>query len=204
MIRKLAIFLLITVCGVLSHAQVKNDSSSFWKRVFLPSIDIGYQTPSSDLISGGVRTATSIEYRIRNNNDFFLRLNYDTHSAKYNILESTSISNNIEGTVQFTDFLIGPGYRMGDNTFRIMFSFMSGVKSYEFPSAVVDGQRILVRQKAKSTFTTFFLTTLEYYIDQKSALTLSVFQNQVWKKQDFWTESGSSFGISLGFITSLL
>ncbi|GAB4417412.1 MAG: hypothetical protein OHK0039_27720 [Bacteroidia bacterium] len=56
----------------------------------------------------------------------------------------------------------------------------------------------------RSLFTTSFLTVVEYYFDEKSALTLSLFQNQVWRKVDFWQDGGAAWGFSLGFITSLL
>ena len=183
----------------ISYSQ----ESNFWSRIFLPSIDAGYQVPNSELIGGSVRIGTSIEYRVRNNNDFFIRLNYDTYSANYS-LPNSSTTNSVEGSVQFTDVLLAPGYRFGDNTFRIMFSPMPGIKLYEFPTADINGQQVIVRSKSKSIFTTIFLSTLEYYVDDKSALTLSLYQNQVWKKVDFWEDGGSAVGFSIGFITSLL
>ena len=184
--------------------EENNQENTFWSRIFLPSIDAGYQVPNSDLIRGSVRIGTSIEYRVRNNNDFFVRLNYDTYGAGFLLSDNNTTTNTIEGTVQFTDVLLGPGYRLGDNTFRIMFSVLPGIKLYEFPTADTDGQQIIIRQESKSVFTTVALTTLEYYINEKSALTLSFFQNQVWRKVDFWEDGGSAVGFSVGFITSLL
>ena len=190
-----------------SHALAQTDSterSGFWSRIFLPSIDIGYQWANSDLLDGSVRIGTSIEYRIRNNNDFFVRLNYDTYSARYLLANNNNTTNTLEGSAQFTDVLFGPGYRLGDRKFRIIFSAMAGIKLYEFPTAVVDGQQVIVRQEESAIFTTLFLSTLEYYIDDKSALTLSVYQNQVWQSVDFWANGGSAIGFSIGFITSLI
>lgn len=186
----------------------ESDPNNFWKRVFLPSIDVGYQIPNSSLLEGSVRFGTSIEYRVKNNNDFFIRLNYDTYGARYNLSTignaNNSLTNSIQGTVQFTDFLIAPGYRLGDNTWRIMFSVMPGIKIYEFPTATIDGQQVVISQEGKSVFTTSALTTLEYYFDEKSAFTISLFQNQVWKEVDFWVDGGSAVGFSIGFITSLM
>ncbi|MEO1254314.1 MAG: hypothetical protein AAFY41_05445 [Bacteroidota bacterium] len=198
------ILVLFFLVGHYSLAQGEDKKNSFWSRIFLPSIDVGYQVPNSDLIGGSVRIGTSIEYRIRNNNDFFIRVNYDTHGAKYSLTNNNNITNTIEGTVQFTDIISGPGYRLGDNTFRLMFAAMPGIKLYEFPRATLDGQQITVRSESKSIFTTVFLSTVEYYIDDKSALTFSLYQNQVWKKVDFWEDGGSAVGFSIGFITSLL
>lgn len=131
-------------------------------------------------------------------------MNYDTYGSAYVLSNGNNTTNTIEGTVQFTDVVSGIGYRLGDNTFRMMISVMPGIKLYEFPTAVTEGQRIIVRQESKTTFTSIFLVTLEYYVDQKSALTFSIYQNQVWKSVDFWQNDGSAFGVSLGFITSLL
>lgn len=196
-----ALFLLL-VSKALAQNEV--NQNSFWKRIFLPSIDAGYQVPNSDVISGSLRIGTSIEYRIRNNNDFFIRLNYDTYGAKYNLANSNGTTNTIEGTAQFTDLVFGPGYRLGDNTFRLMFAALPGIKLYEFPTADTNGQQIILKQESKSVFTTMLLSTLEYYIDEKSALTLSVYQNQVWEDGDFWVGGRSAVGFSVGFITSLM
>lgn len=197
----LTCFLLIVWC---STAQGQTDSTNdFWSRIFLPSIDVGYQVPNSDLIGGSLRIGTSIEYRLRNNNDFFIRLNYDTYGAKYQLDNNNNTTNNIEGTAQFQDILFGPGYRLGDNTFRIMFSAMAGSKLYDVPVASVNGQQVTIISESKSIFTTMLLSTMEYYLDEKSALTFSIYQNQVWRKVDFWEDGGSAVGFSIGFITSL-
>jgi len=202
MIKRIKYTVILLALGLFSVAQ--DDTESFWSRIFLPSIDAGYQFPNSDLIGGSVRIGTSIEYRVRNNNDFFIRLNYDTYGANYTLSNQNNTTNTITGSVQFTDIVSGFGYRLGDKTFRLMFAFMPGVKLYEFPTASIDGQQIVVRSTSKSTFTSISLSTLEYYIDGKSALTLSLYQNQVWRKVDFWENGGSAVGFSIGFITSLL
>lgn len=205
MINKTISLIAFLLISITSFSQTKaGNENNFWKRVFLPSIDVGYQIPNSSLLEGSVRFGTSIEYRVKNNNDFFIRLNYDTYGARYNLATNNNTTNSIQGTVQFTDFLIAPGYRLGDNTWRIMFSVMPGIKLYEFPTATIDGQQVVVSQEGKSVFTTSALTTLEYYFDEKSAFTISLFQNQVWKEVDFWVDGGSAVGFSIGFITSLM
>ncbi len=198
--------LLLTIWGfqLLGQETPMDEEDEFLSRVFLPSIDIGYQVPNSDLIGGAIKVATSIEYRIRNNNDFFIRVNYDTYGAPYKLPTDNITSNTIEGTVQISDVFIAPGYRLGDETFRLMFSLMPGMKFYEFPTATVTPQRIQIGQKSKRIFSTSVLATLECYFDEKSAFTVSLFQNQVWREVDFWEDGGAAFGFSIGFITSLL
>lgn len=124
--------------------------------------------------------------------------------ARYRLMSANNTSNTIEGTVQMSDIFLAPGYRFGDKKYRMMVSIMPGLKLYEFPTAIIDGQNIEIGQEGKSVFTTQVLTTLEYYFDEKSAFTFSLFQNQVWERVDFWEEDGFAFGASIGFITSLL
>ncbi|MEM9894880.1 MAG: hypothetical protein AAF789_00805, partial [Bacteroidota bacterium] len=107
------------------------------------------------------------------------------------------------GTAQFQDILFGPGYRLGDNTFRIMFSAMAGTKLYDVPIASLNEPLVTIESISKSIFTTMLLSTAEYYIDEKSAITFSIYQNQVWRKVDFWEDGRSALGFSVGFITSL-
>ena len=199
------LLLLFAFMSLSAEAQEEEEKSymKIFGRVFLPSVEVGYQQPNSDLLQGALRLATSIEYRVRNNNDVFVRLNYDTYGARYN-LQDRSTTNTIEGTVQFSDITIAPGYRLGDNTFRFVFSVMPGIKLYEFPTASIENQTIKIRQEHKSIFTTSFLTAIEFYFDEKSALTLSIFQNRVFEDVDFWENGRIGNGISLGFITSLL
>ncbi|MEO1053415.1 MAG: hypothetical protein AAFX87_22465 [Bacteroidota bacterium] len=199
----IGLFLFIS-CNAAAQDDTENTKNNFWGRIFLPSIDAGYQVSNSDLIGGSVRIGTSIEYRVRNNNDFFIRLNYDTYGASYTLANNNSTTNTIEGTVQFTDIVAGPGYRLGDNTFRLMFAVMPGIKLYDFPTATLDGQNITINSKSESIFTTILLSTVEYYVDSKSALTFSLYQNQVWNEVDFWVGGRSAVGFSIGFITSLL
>lgn len=198
------LMILLLSAGSLLFAQDDNSKTSLLSRIFLPSIDFGYQIPNSTLIEGAVRFSTSIEYRFKNNNDFFVRLSYDTYNPRYSLSQSNTTSNTIDGSANMTDALFGPGYRFGDNTFRMMIAVMPGVKMYEFPTASLDGSRVIVSQEAKQLFTTVALATLEYYFDHKSAFTISISQNSVWKKVDFWADGTSAVSFSLGFITSLL
>lgn len=200
----LSCFFLFCLITSASGQSADTTLNRIAQRIFLPSFDIGFQFPASDLIGNSLVAKTSIEYRFRNNDDFFIRLSLDTYGAQYNLREVNNTTNNIEGTVQFNDFLLAPGYRYGDDSFRILVSAMSGIKTYDFPTANLSGSTITIRQKKRSIFTSTFLLAGEWYFDQKSAITLSLHFNQVWKNIDFWEDSGAAYGVSLGFITSLL
>ncbi len=199
---------IVAICllSFSSIAQEKTDTTSkeFLSRIFLPSLDLGYQFPNSDLVSGSVRFSASIEYRFRNNNDFFLRLTYDTYGVNYDISDASSLFNTIEGNVQMTDIFLAPGYRFGGKKFRVMVSPMPGIKLYQVPTVNITGQDIDIEQESKSIFTTSILTTLEYYFDEKTAVTLSLYQNQVWKSVDYWEDGRWTLGFSVGFITSII
>jgi hypothetical protein len=204
--RRVASTFLLLYISLSGFSQDKADTTetAFLKRVFLPSIDIGYQIPTSDLIEGSLRIATSIEYRFRNNNDFFIRLNYDTYNLGYRFEDANNTSNALEGTANVSDVFLAPGYRFGDSTWRLMFSVMPGIKFYEYPELILDENAFQVVLRSESIFTTSFLTTLEYYFDEKSAFTFSLYQNQVWEDTDFWQDGRAAYGFSIGFITSLL
>ena len=75
-----------------------------------------------------------------------------------------------------------------------MIAIMPGIKFYEYPVASFDNQTVQLSQDGRRLFTTSFLTTLEYYFDEKSALALSIYQNQVWKEVDFWSEGAVESG----------
>lgn len=200
----LFLLLLSSMGGV--HAQTAEDTTfnRIAGRIFLPSFDLGVQFSGSKLIGNSLVAKTSIEYRFKNNDDFFVRLSLDTYGAQYNLRAINNTTNNIEGTVQFSDFLLAPGYRLGDEEVRLIVSAMSGIKTYEYPTVSLDGNSILVRQKSRSIFTSTFLLAGELYFDEKSAVTLTLHYNQVWRNIDFWEDNGGAFGITLGFITALL
>lgn len=200
----LIVTLFFFVYTIQAQETEADTSKSILKRIFLPSIDAGYQINAAKILKNSIRIATSIEYRLRNNNDFFIRLNYDTYGARYKIPTTTSTINTIEGTVQVTDVLLGPGYRLGDKKFRLMFSVQPGIKMYDYPETVVSNGQAVISQRGNTVFTTLFITSFEYYFDRKSAFTLSLFENQVWENVDFWSENGVAYGISIGFITALL
>lgn len=58
---------LLAVIGFRLSAQEVDDKQvgDFWSRLFLSSVDVGYQVQNADLISNSVRIGTSIEYRQR-------------------------------------------------------------------------------------------------------------------------------------------
>lgn len=197
------ILCLLLLCSSVLIAQ-ENPDKAILRRIFLPSIDMGIDVPVSDILKPSLRIATAVEYRIRNNNDFFIRLNYDTYSPRYVLPASLSTTNTIEGTARISELSLAPGYRFGDKDFRLMIALNPGLKFYEFPVATAQGPVLQLSLSSGRVFSTSAFSTLEYYFDEKSALTFSLYYNRVWEAVDFWAEGQNSYGASLGFITALL
>ena len=195
------IFILQTV-QVVSQTD-STDEAAFGRQIFLPSIEVGYIFQLSDDLSGGIIMKTSIEYRLRNNNDVFFRLNYDNYSSEYQLSSSTNPADILEGTTVFSDILLGGGYRFGDRKHRFFLMAQPGIKLYDYPIATFKNNSIQITKKREEIFTTRFSLGYEYYFNEKSAVNFDLIHNQVWDNSFFWSDSGVALGFSVGFITSL-
>lgn len=196
------ILLLLCIClSVQTFAQEKK-KSKFGSNIFLPSLEIGYIDNNSELLTGGILMKTSLEYRWRNNNDFFFRLNYDNNDADYSITQ-TGISNVLESKARFSDLLGGLGYRFGERDFRLFLLAQGGWKFYNFPVLEQVNNTFTLKESSQTITMTRFTLGLEYYFDEKSAFTFEVIQSSVLDKVDFWADKTGSWGFAVGFITSL-
>ncbi|HAA15910.1 MAG TPA: hypothetical protein DCE41_31045 [Cytophagales bacterium] len=199
--------LFFTLLPVLSSFAQQDSTETFEEKVgrqiFLPSLQIGYIFNQANNLTSGIIINTSLEYRVRNNNDIFFRANYDTYNSDYIITPGNALTNVIEGTASFTDLLIGSGYRFGDSQYRIYLMAQAGVKLYNFPEFVQENNTISIVQGQRNIFSTRATVGFEYYINEKSAFSLDILQSQVWRSQDFWIDNGSALGFTLGYITSL-
>lgn len=196
----LALVCLFFVCGT----QAQTEDENIVSRIFLPSLEIGFVDHASEFLSPGVIVKTSIELRLRNNNDFFFRVNYDPYDSEYRFENIDGTSNVLSGKVLFTDILGGLGYRFGDSNFRCFLMVQPGVKLYNIPTASISDNTITIEQEGKSIFTTRTTVGFEYYFEKNAALTFDIFQSQVWEETDFWIERGGAWGFSVGVITALL
>lgn len=203
--KKRTLFLLFSIyCVSSSYAQEDEaDEKKFAKNVFLPSFEIGYIHNNANILSGGLLMKTSLEYRFTNNNDWFLRFNYDNSNANYNF-DFEDFSNVLEGKTRFSDLLLGLGYRLGDKKWRSFLLVQGGTKFYNYPTLEQNGQTLALKDASNQLGLSRVTLGLEYYFDEKSAVSVEVLQSAVWKKQDFWNEKTGSWGILVGFITSLL
>ncbi|WKN43065.1 hypothetical protein [Tunicatimonas pelagia] len=98
--------MVLTFCSLLSwlgYSQSEDDqaATSLREQIFLPALEIGYLYNGAQSLSGGLLVKTSIEYRLKNNNDVFFRLNYDTYDTKYKLENINGLTNIINGTAFF-------------------------------------------------------------------------------------------------------
>lgn len=193
-----------TLKGFSQADEESSDKNSFGEKLFLPSLEMAYINNNSKFLSDGILIKTSLEYRFSNPTDFFLRLSYDTYSANFEFRDILNFSNVVEGTASFSDLILGVGYREGlGEKIRAFVVVQGGFKFYDFPTAIVDSNSIEIGLDGRNTFTTRVTAGIEYYINNKSAITLDIFQNEAWTDEDFWEDKSGAWGISVGFITAL-
>ena len=195
------LFLIIGLFAPIS-AQTPEEESSFANHTFMPSIDIGYQWNATPQLSGGLITRTSLEYRIRNNNDVFFRLNYDNAQGRFEF-EDRETTQVIAGNVGMNYLLGGAGYRFGNKKVRSLVLLQAGWNFYSIPELEQEGTVLLVSERNGRAFATRVTAGLEYYIGERTALTLEVMVGNQWQKKDFWPSNGLSTGVSVGIVTTL-
>jgi hypothetical protein len=193
------------LCSLHATAQTSDSlaADAITHRIFLPSLDVGYLLHSSPQLGNAVIIKASIEYRQSNIEDFFVRLNYDTYNARYNISNANGTTNILVGRVFFSDLLGGPGYRLGDHRHRFEVLVQGGVKFYDYPQALINNNVIEITQENKSVPTGRLSLGYEYYLNSKSAFTLELMYGRVFRQVDFWQFGPHFYGASVGFVTSI-
>jgi hypothetical protein len=176
----------------------------FGERIFSPSLEVGFIDYKTSELSSSIVFKSSVEFRFHNNSDFFLRANYDTYNSKYTIDNAGNFGNILKGTAFFSDVLLGVGYRHGTNNHRFFGLLQPGIKFFDYPTATQNQQVIEVNQTRRRIFNGRLSLGYEYYINEKSALTLEVFHGNTFQNTYFWRQSGASNGLSIGFVTALL
>lgn len=174
----------------------------FGRYIFLPSVEVGYLHNRAPELSGGLLMKTSIEGRWRNNNDVFMRLNYDNSDAQYSVVPTASLSA-VEGKTRFSDALAGLGYRFGDSKWRMFLLAQVGFRFYNYPVFEQTSTGLLFKDIGGRATATRATLGFEYYFDEKSALTVEIMEAHVWNSVDFWQANGAAWGFSVGVITSL-
>ncbi len=78
-----------------------------------------------------------------------------------------------------------------------------GVRFYDYPTINHGDGVISVLQENKSIGFNRFSVGVEYYLNDKMAVTLEGFFGSTLKQKDFWEDKTSSVGLTLGVTTAL-
>ena len=157
---------------------------------------------SAQELSGGIMIKTAIEYRLKTQDSFYFRLNYDNRKATYNI-QPVGLTNVIEGKVNFSDLIGEVGYRFGKDKLQWIVLLQGGVSFYDVPEFELNGSVLNLKNRGKNVPISRLTIGLEYYLDSNSAITLELLQSQFWNQEDFWKDNQSAWGISLGVTATL-
>lgn len=199
----LALIILWIPFNIFAQPDSISTKNDWGKYIFLPAIEMGYLHNNAASLSGGLLIKTSLEYRIKTNQAPFLRLNYDTYEARYNLKKPNDFTNILEGNVSFSNLLLGVGYRFGSPKIRFLVLAQSGIKLYDYPNTILNKDEVVIEQKSQLEALSRITVGIEYYITPKSAFSIDVLYNQTWSKDYFWKDQGGAVGISIGFITAL-
>ena len=137
------------------------------------------------------------------NSYIFFKLNFDAASIRYNLDAIPDETNIIEGTTAIEDLLLGVGYRIGKNKVQYFLLNQVGVRFYDYPKINHGDGVISVLQENKSIGFNRFSVGVEYYLNDKMAVTLEGFFGSTLQQKDFWENKNSSVGLTIGVTTAL-
>ncbi len=198
--------ILISFCLILSvttKMAFANSSDSLRFKIFLPAIELGYAGYQSDELSGGLVVKTCIEYRLKYENAAFFRLNYDNRNASYSINPELFETNVLEGGLQFSDALIGVGYRYGERKIQLFGLAQGGVSFYKVPNFSIENNEVILRNIRSHAVLSRVSLGVEYYLADNAALVFEGFQSFVIEQKDFWASGQNFWGFSIGVTTTL-
>lgn len=195
----LIFFFLLFTCGLV---KAQNDNTAtFFSRLYFP-FDFGYAITRSDFLERGSLIKTGLEYRANSKSGFFVRFNFDNRSNRFHIAENTT-TNVVDGKLNFNDYVIGVGYRIGKRKLRIFGLTQTGIATYDFPhiNGLVNNFKIEAIQS--STLINKFTFGLEYYIASKAAFSFESSYLLQSSPSVFWINSHSAVMLSIGLSTTL-
>lgn len=109
-LRKILGMLLLAILPYNVFAQASSESEpSFWEKVYMP-IEMGAGYRINNREQGAYQLVTSLEYRPNREKGVFFVAEYDEHTHAYKDVDQTE-TNVVKGDVQYTDVLLGAGWR---------------------------------------------------------------------------------------------
>lgn len=171
------------------------------KRIFMPSIQMGYVRNFSDELSGGIFIQTSLEYQTRKG--IFFRLNYDDFDSDYAISERIGSVGFLKGRVSFAELIGGVGYRRVLQKHDVLAAAQFGYRFYAFPVVQEQGQDILLELDNRDALVSRYTLGYEYEIEKKVFLALELFASNAWEQKDYWEENSWLIGFTVGITTTI-
>lgn len=178
-----------------------NEASSFLEKLYFP-FDFGYTLPIDKNMNSGGLIKTGLEFRIKKEQGFFIRFNFDNRTNNFNIKENQT-TNVVVGKIKFDDYVIGAGYRLGDNKIKVFRLCQGGISTFNFPTIIGSTNNFMLDEQEKSMPVIKLTLGFEYYVAQNAALTIETGYILHTTNTVFWNKKFSIFGLSVGLTTTL-
>jgi hypothetical protein len=198
------ILLTISCLGftVSGFSQEGETTDEVYTQLFNTYFEVGYIFENTNALGNGLLFKTGFEYRPTSTNSYFIRLNYDTYDAIYDLQILQDISRPMSGDASFTDAILGVGYRWGNQKIRFLGLIQGGLKFYNYPTLIEEDNFRFISLDDRLNWMTRVTVGMEYYFDESFAFSIDLFQNQVWQRQDFWSDHAGAWGFTFGLIGS--
>ncbi|MEN0049539.1 MAG: hypothetical protein AAF806_20935 [Bacteroidota bacterium] len=171
------------------------------KRIFMPSIQLGYLNNLSDELSGGLFIQTSIEYQTPKG--LFFRVNYDDYDSDFELEDTQSSIDFQRGKVSFSELIGGIGYRETLNQHNFLVAAQMGYRFYGFPLVEEQGNDIILKFDNRTILSNRYTLGYEYEIDDKAFLALELFASHALKGKDYWADQAWAVGFTIGITTTI-
>lgn len=196
---------LVLILGLLSTAKGQDTTSiknSVWDRLYFNWFDVGMIMPNSSALSNTIIFKSATEYRFRKSDGLFIRFSSESSSPTYQLQVALDEINVIEGELRIQDWLIGLGYRVGEQRFRGTLAMLYGVRRFNFPTYEIQNNTIQILDKKRFQGTASLVFSCEFYITSNILISLSGFYNHAFKQDLFWEDGQSAVGITFGLSSS--
>ncbi len=195
--------LIISNCSNKLLAQNKQIQGDFFSKLYFPFL-FGYNSPIEKTLLSGSFTNTGIEYRFKKDYGFFMRFNFDSRNNLFKISNNNTTTNVLEGKINFNDYTLGVGYRIGNPKIRGYGIIQSGLSYYEYPTVVVRNVNgFAINDIINIGWIIKPALGLEYYIAPNAALVLEASYNNQINQDAFWKNHLHFWGITAGLTANL-
>ena len=188
--------------GLSFSLAAQERKEKFFSHLYFP-FDFGSAMYSSESLHSDGLVKTGLEYRFNRKNAFFIRFNFDNRSADYKMKSDSEISNIENGTIQFSDLVIGPGYRYGNEKYQFTCLFQLGNTNYSITNVEQNGSSFKGVSTKRNLIISKASFGIENYIFETVALSLETSHLYHWQKKDFFKENSNRLTWSIGITTTL-